>query len=340
MLKTHMAACLVATALIAAPATAQTPSPLPATPTPAAPATRNVPAADFVNQAANSGMFEVQSSELALNKSQDARIREFAQHMVQDHTQAGEKLKAAAQSMPVPTSLDQEHAAMLQQLQQASGNDFNRNYTQMQFAGHQKAVALFDSYAQNGDDPQLKQFAQQTAPTLHNHLQQITQIRQGMLGTDRVVQNQGGSPDAFVTQLRPDLWRASKLTALNVYNEAGEKIGDINEVLLDQGGKAEAVVIGVGGFLGLGEHDVAVPFSALRWEMSARSASPSGGAGGTPRTDTAAAPSNSPAGVATTGSTTATAATSNRGYPDHAVLPNASKDQLKNAPQFRYGSNP
>ena len=68
MLKTHMAACLVATALIAAPATAQTPSPLPATPTPAAPATRNVPAADFVNQAANSGMFEVQSSELALNK--------------------------------------------------------------------------------------------------------------------------------------------------------------------------------------------------------------------------------------------------------------------------------
>ena len=211
MLKTHMAACLVATALMH-PAMAQTPSPLPATPTPAAPATRNVPAADFVNQAANSGMFEVQSSELALNKSQDARIREFAQHMVQDHTQASEKLKAAAQSMPVPTSLDQKHAAMLQQLQQASGTDFNRNYTQMQFTGHQEAVALFDSYAQNGDDPQLKQFAQQTAPTLHNHLQQITQIRQSMLGTDRVVQNQGGSPDSFVTQSRPDLWRASKLT--------------------------------------------------------------------------------------------------------------------------------
>ena len=109
---------------------------------------------------------------------------------------------------------------------------------------------------------------------------------------------------------------------------------------MDQGGKAEAVIVGVGGFLGLGEHDVAVPFSALRWEMSARSASTNGAAGGMARTDTAAAPSNSPAGVATTGSTSTTAATSNRGYPDHAVLPNASKDQLKNAPQFRYGSNP
>ena len=138
MLKTHMAACLVATALIAAPATAQTPTPLPASPTPAAPAMRNVSKADFVNQAAMSGMFEVQSSELALNKSQDVRIRDFAQHMVQDHTQASEKLKAAAQGTSVPTNLDQEHAAMLQQLQQASGNDFTRNYTQMQFAGHRE----------------------------------------------------------------------------------------------------------------------------------------------------------------------------------------------------------
>src|ERR671910_2715087 len=103
--------------------------------------------------------------------------------MIQDHTQASEKLKAAAQGMTVPTSLDQEHAQMLQQLQQASGNDFTRSYVQMQFMGHQRAVALFDSYAQNGDNAQLKQFAQQTAPTLRTHLQQITQIRDDVLGS-------------------------------------------------------------------------------------------------------------------------------------------------------------
>src|ERR671910_903374 len=103
--------------------------------------------------------------------------------MIQDHTQASEKLKAAAQGMTVPTSLDQEHAQMLQQLQQASGNDFTRSYVQMQFMGHQRAVALFDSYAQNGDNAQLKPFAQQTAPTLRTHLQQITQIRDDVLGS-------------------------------------------------------------------------------------------------------------------------------------------------------------
>jgi sporulation protein YlmC with PRC-barrel domain len=59
-------------------------------------------------------------------------------------------------------------------------------------------------------------------------------------------------------------WRASKLMGLNVYNEANEKLGDINELLVDKSGKIEAVVIGVGGFLGMGEHEVAMSFESLR----------------------------------------------------------------------------
>src|SRR3954452_19085850 len=69
----------------------------------------------------------------------------------------------------------------------------------------------------------------------------------------------------FLTQEKPNQWRASKLRGLDVYNNSNEKIGDIREVLLDRDGKAEAVVIGVGGFLGMGEHDVAVPFSEIRF---------------------------------------------------------------------------
>ena len=53
-------------------------------------------------------------------------------------------------------------------------------------------------------------------------------------------------------------WRASKLMGLDVYNENNEKLGDVNEIILDKSGKVTAVVIGVGGFLGMGEHDVAV----------------------------------------------------------------------------------
>lgn len=48
-------------------------------------------------------------------------------------------------------------------------------------------------------------------------------------------------------------WRASKLMELDVYNDANEKLGDINEIILDNTGKVAAVVIGVGGFLGMGE---------------------------------------------------------------------------------------
>ena len=57
--------------------------------------------------------------------------------------------------------------------------------------------------------------------------------------------------------------RASKLIGMTVRNNAGENIGDINEILLDNGGKVAAVVLGVGGFLGIGEREVAISFDSL-----------------------------------------------------------------------------
>ena len=83
-------------------------------------------------------------------------------------------------------------------------------------------------------------------------------------------------------------WRASKLVGVNVYNEANEKIGDINDVILDKSGKAANVILGVGGFLGMGEHLVAVSFDKLKWvdvPVSSTSAS------------TSTAPANSPAKI-------------------------------------------
>ena len=58
-------------------------------------------------------------------------------------------------------------------------------------------------------------------------------------------------------------WRASTLIDTKVTNAAGETIGDINEVLIDKDGKVVAVVLGVGGFLGVGERHAAVTFSSL-----------------------------------------------------------------------------
>ena len=76
---------------------------------------------------------------------------------------------------------------------------------------------------------------------------------------------QGGRCHAGATMHRDGEWRASKLVGVNVYNQANEKIGDINDVILDKSGKASKVIIGVGGFLGMGEHNVAVPFEKLKW---------------------------------------------------------------------------
>lgn len=117
-------------------------------------------------------------------------------------------------------------------------------------------------------------------------------------------------------------WQASKLIHMNVYNADNQKIGDIKEIMLDKSGKIDVVAIGVGGFLGMGEHDVAVKFDQLKWADQ-----PAGSA-------TSSNSSNRPA---TTGSNQPAppAPASNRNYPDHAVL-NATKEQLKAMPQFDY----
>jgi hypothetical protein len=157
----------------------------------------------------------------------------------------------------------------------------------------------------------------------------------------------------YITQNRPDLWRATKLDGVDVYNDRNEKIGDISEVLLDREGKVEAVVIGVGGFLGVGEHNVAVPFDALQWQMNDnnRTASNMNAPAGSPAMNTSppaattAPPAATTTAPTTTGTVGAPAATNNAGaaaandmrnYPDRAILAGATKDQLKNAPEFKY----
>ena len=78
-----------------------------------------------------------------------------------------------------------------------------------------------------------------------------------------------GANIEYITQGKPDMWRASKLEGVDIYNQNNERIGEIDDVLVDKSGKVEAVVIGVGGFLGIGERNVAVPFNALQWQMEA-----------------------------------------------------------------------
>jgi sporulation protein YlmC with PRC-barrel domain len=121
-------------------------------------------------------------------------------------------------------------------------------------------------------------------------------------------------------------WRASKLVGLNVYNEQNEKLGDISEILLDKSGKVEGVIIGVGGFLGMGQRDIKVEMSKLKFvdepvKSSATTTTTTTGTG---------------AGASRPATTTTTTSSDKKWYPDHAVLSGATKDQLKAMPEFKY----
>jgi sporulation protein YlmC with PRC-barrel domain len=129
-------------------------------------------------------------------------------------------------------------------------------------------------------------------------------------------------------------WRASKLMGLNVYNDANEKLGDINELIVDKEGKISAVVIGVGGFLGMGEHDIAVSMDKLKFKEEAVRTSSTTTTTTTRESTTGAATTTAPAATTTVPART-TAANVNDWTPDHAVM-SATKDQLKALPQFKY----
>jgi sporulation protein YlmC with PRC-barrel domain len=131
------------------------------------------------------------------------------------------------------------------------------------------------------------------------------------------------------TKAQGDLWRASKLKGLNVYNEQNEKLGDITEILLDKSGKVAGIVIGVGGFLGMGEHDIMVEMSKLKFvDEPVRSSATT-----TTTTTTTTGANNR---VTTTAPSTASTTSDHKWYPDHAILSGATKDQLKSMPQFKY----
>ena len=127
-------------------------------------------------------------------------------------------------------------------------------------------------------------------------------------------------------------WRGSKLVGLSVYNDANESLGSINDLLMDKSGNIKGVVIGVGGFLGVGEHLVALPFDKVKFVNEPIAYTGTAGAGG-------AAGGARPGSTTTTGAANtapaATPAKPNPWYPDHAVI-SATKDQLKAMPEFKY----
>jgi putative membrane protein len=170
------AACSV----LATAALAQT-RPNSQSPTTTAAAPAAPPAQEFVDKVAISDMFEVQAGQLALAKAPDADTKPFAEKMVTDHQKTPSELKSLIDGGKVkaklPTALDSTHQKMLDDLKAKDGKAFDQAYDQSQLKGHQDAVALFESYAKGGDDPELKQWAAKTLPHLKEHLSMAQKLK-------------------------------------------------------------------------------------------------------------------------------------------------------------------
>ncbi|MCO5130883.1 MAG: PRC-barrel domain-containing protein [Xanthobacteraceae bacterium] len=132
-------------------------------------------------------------------------------------------------------------------------------------------------------------------------------------------------------------WRASKVVNLKIYNDGNESLGTVNDLLMDNQGRITTAVIGVGGFLGMGEHYVAVPFEKIKWVDTPAPSASASGTTGRPSTTTSTG-AGTTTGAATTTTTTATPlAKPNPWYPDHGVL-SVTKDELKAMPEFKYST--
>lgn len=140
----------------------------------------SISAENFVHKAAIANEFEIETSQIALNKSQNNDVKAFAQQMISDHTQAGEKFKEAlasshTQAQP-PQGLDEKHQRIIDHLKSASGQDFDNQYIHAQRDAHKDAVSLFSKYSKHGQDPALKEFASDTLPTLREHLNHVKEL--------------------------------------------------------------------------------------------------------------------------------------------------------------------
>jgi len=136
----------------------------------------------FMTEAARGGMAEVELSQLATTKAQNAEVKKFAQQMIQDHTNANTELKqlAGKKTVTLPTDLDAAHKTIKDRLTNLSGTEFDEEYVNAMVADHEKSVALFTTQANSGTDADTKAFAAKTLPKLQMHLEMIKGIQSKM----------------------------------------------------------------------------------------------------------------------------------------------------------------
>ncbi len=128
---------------------------------------------DFIKEAAQGGMMEVELGKTAQDKASNEKVKEFGKRMEQDHSKANDELKKIASDKGVQLSsdLDKKHKSKMDKLTKLSGAEFDRQYMRDMVSDHKDDIKKFQNEADKGKDADLKKFASQTLPTLKEHLQ-------------------------------------------------------------------------------------------------------------------------------------------------------------------------
>ena len=170
-----VAATTAATLFAAGPASAQTQEKSGAQPSAQGESNRD---AKHLKELAIANMAEIETGKLALEKAQDPKVKEFAQHMVDDHTKMLDEVKTLAQSKnaELPSAPDAKHEKVMKKLESASGADFDREYMRAMVKDHRDALKLAQRTARGAKDGELKAAAQKAAPEIQDHLKTAQEI--------------------------------------------------------------------------------------------------------------------------------------------------------------------
>jgi putative membrane protein len=245
--------------------------------------------ATFLSDAIQINLAEISIGDLAQKNGRSDDVKSFGKMLVDDHTASNTKATSLAQANGVtpPAEPKAEDKTKHDELAKLSGAEFDREFTKAMVKGHEEAISKFEAVSKGDDD--IAKFAQETLPTLQKHLktaQSLESSKSAQSETPMAPEaskpgvSQMAPSGAAKTEAAPPASEgksAEKMAAVpsdavsvndyykqNVYDSANNTIGEVSDILLDKNGQVTAVILSVGGFLGLGGKYVAVPFNALQ----------------------------------------------------------------------------
>ena len=247
----------------------------------------------FLTEAIQINLAEISVGDLAQKNGGSDDVKSFGKMLVDDHSASNTKATSLTQANGVtpPTEPKAADKQKHDELAKLSGADFDREFAKAMVKGHEEAISKFEAASKGDDD--IAKFAQETLPTLQKHLKtaqtlassksaqgeapaasEATKPKSEMAPSGAAKTEAAPSAEtkkeasetknAEMAALPSDAVGVNDYYKQNVYDTSNNTVGEVSDLLLDKSGRVKAVILSVGGFLGLGGKYVSVPFNALQ----------------------------------------------------------------------------